>query len=223
MKKVALLLIVMATLLLSVGSVLAATPGEAEVSGEVNRGEYSLTAADQDVDLTSGNIRYTDLTTNMSTYRWAGLLGNVSGNIVLGDSSNDVLFSWTANGRIVYASTGSPTWASLVVANASTVQTYINGTDSDNFTNTFNSTATVDSGIFPSLTNAPTATTNGGAGWFTYALYDGANMVWAGNVRAAGDTAYDTTTSVQYQMIVPEDGTSGDTSATSYNLWVELV
>ena len=30
-------------------------------------------------------------------------------------------------------------------------------------------------------------------------------------------------TTVDYQMIIPEDGTAGNTTVSSYNLWVELV
>lgn len=198
----------------------AATPGEAQVTNETDLGSYSFTATDQNVDITSGSITYTELDTNMSTYRWAGLLGNVSGSIQLGDGSNNILFSWTANGRVVYASEATPTWSSLVIATAADAHAYINGSDSDNFTNTFNETGNVDSGIF-SLVGAPRATTNGGAGWNTYALFDGTNLVFAGNVRPAGDTGFDGA-SVQYQMIVPEDGTGGDAVASSYNLWVEL-
>ena len=223
MKKLAILVIVVLTMLLTMTLAAAAVPGEADVSGEVDRGEFVYSATDQNAAVEAGNIRYVDLETNMTTYRWAGILGNVSGNIMLGDSSNDVLFTWTAKGRVVYASeAASVTWASLAIEDGSHVATYYNGaSDSDNFTNTFTSTGNVDSGIY-SLNSAPRATTLGGSGWYTYALYDGASMVFAGNVEPSGANAYDGSTSVNYQMIVPEDGTAGNTAATEYNLWVEL-
>lgn len=223
MKKLAILTIVVLSLLFTMALASAAVPGEADVSGEVDRGEFQFDATDMNTTVEAGNIRYVDLDTNMSTYRWAGILGNVTGNIVLGDVADDVLFTWTAKGRVVYASeAASITWASLAIEDGSHVAAYYNGgSDSDNYTNTFVGTGTVDSGIY-TLNNAPMATTLGGTGWYTYALYDGSNVVFAGNVRDAGDTAYDGVTDVNYQMIVPEDGTGGDTTATEYNLWVEL-
>jgi hypothetical protein len=223
MKKVALLLIAMAAMILSLSVVFAATPGEAEVTGETDLGEFVYAAADQNVSVEAGNIISADLDSNVSTYRWSGLLGNVSGNIVLGDSSNQVLYSWVASGRVVYATTaGSVNWGSVVAEDGTNVDAFFDGAgDSDNFTNTFNETGALDSGILTGIAAAPRATTNGGTGWYTYALYDTANVIFAGNVVPAGDTSY-SGSSVQYQMIIPEDGTAGDTGTTAYNLWVEL-
>lgn len=223
MKKLTILTIVVMSLLLTM-TLVAAAPGEGDVSGEVDRGEYVFTATNQTTTVEAGNIRYVDLDTNFSTYRWAGILGDVTGNIILGDSvGGDILFTWTAKGRVVYATeAASITWASLTGATVGDLPAYLTGgSDSDNFTNTFSSTGTVDSGLY-TLVGVPRATTLGGTGWYTYALHDGTNVVYAGNVDPAGDTAYDGTTSVNYQMIVPEDGTGDDSTATEYNLWVEL-
>ena len=223
MKKLAFIAILAITMLLTLALATAATPGEASVSGVSDKGEYNFTTTDT-LSVEAGNITYADLDTNMSTYRWAGIFGNVSGNIVLGDSANNQMFTWTAKGRVVYASeAASVTWSSMAAEDGSHVAGYYNGaSESDNFTNTFTGTEAVDSGI-KAVAAAPTATTLGGtSNWKTYALYDGSAVVFAGNVLVAGDTAYDGSSSVNYQMIVPEDGTAGNTAATAYNLWVEL-
>lgn len=226
MKKLTILAIVVMSLLLTM-TLVAAAPSEANVNNAVNRGEYVFTATNQTATVEAGNITYVDLDTNFSTYRWAGILGDVTGNIVLGDGvGNDILFTWTAKGRVVYATEASTiAWASLTAANTSTIPSYINGgSDSDNFTNTFSGTGTVDSGLYAtSIGTVPRATTLGGtSGWYTYALYDGSNVVYAGNVIPAGENAYDGSTTVNYQMIVPESGVNNDATASQYNLWVEL-
>lgn len=223
MKKLTILTVVVLSLLLTM-SVVAAAPAQGNVQNEVDRGEYVFTATNQTTTVEAGNIRYADLNTNFSTYRWAGILGDVTGNIILGDSvGSDILFTWTAKGRVVYATEASSvTWGSLVGATVGDLPGYLTGVnDSDNFTNTFSSTGTVDSGLY-TLVGVPRATTLGGSGWYTYALHDGSNVVYAGNVAPAGDTAYDGSTSVNYQMIVPEDGTGNNADSTEYNLWVEL-
>ncbi len=212
-----------AMLLLSVWSVAAATPGEADISNVADKGEYLKTSADS-VNLEAGNITYADVETNMSTYRWAGLFGNVSGNIVLGDSSNNVMYQWTAQGKMVYASTAaSVTWTSLADATATDMPAYLTGAYADNYSQTFTgSSENIGSNIFTTITS-DYAQTNGGSGWKTYSLWDTTNLVWAGPVVAGGQNAYDGATKAQYQIILPEDGTAGDTTVQAYNLWVELV
>ncbi len=224
MKKIAIFAILMITMLSTMALAIAAAPGAGDVVTDTDKGAYVYTATDSNVSVVAGNITNLDLKTNMSTYRWAGLYGNVSGNIILGDGSNNQLFQWTAKGRAVYASTAaSVTWASVVAEDGSHVATFYNGTsDSDNYANTFTGSEALDSGIVTGVT-APTATTLGGtSGWKTYALYDGSHVVFAGNVNATGATAYDGSSTINYQMIVPEDGTANDATATSYNMWVEL-
>lgn len=234
MKKLAILTIAVLSLLLAM-SVVAAAPSEAELSNIADRGEYEFNASNN-VTVEAGNIRYVDLDTNMSTYRWAGILGDITGNIVLGDNdggvNDDIMFTWTANGRVVYATeAASIAWASLETnsdANEAAVRTAVetayahlaNAGDADNLASTFVDTGDVDSGLY-TLTGVPRAQTLGGSGWYTYALWDGSAIVFAGAVDQVGGTSYDGDT-VNYQMIVPEDGTGNDATATEYNLWVEL-
>ena len=224
MKKIAILAILVIAMLSTMALAMAAAPGAGDVVTDTDKGAYVYTATDQNTSVTSGLIKNLDLKTNMSTYRWAGLYGNVTGNIILGDSSNNQLFHWTAKGRVVYATTAaSVTWGSVVAEDGSHVATFYNGaSDSDNYASTFTGSEAVPSGIL-SVAAAPTATSLGGTtGWKTYALYDGTSVVFAGNVIAAGESAYDGTSTINYQMIVPEDGTANNATATNYNLWVEL-
>lgn len=197
-------------------------PGETQVTNVDIRDRYIFTG-DNVVDTDAGNITYVDLDTNMSTNRWAGLLGNATGNIILGDNFDNFLFSWSAQGRNVYVAENHIGWSNLEENYSAAFATFYNGaSDQDNFTKTFSGTGPLSSDMFTFGSNVQRATTlPGGSGWYTYALNDGKQNVFAGNIIAAGAAAYDGS-SVQYQMIVPEYGLGGDTSATEYNLWLEL-
>ena len=224
MKKILTIIAFIAIGLLLVGYATAATPGDAAVSSSANRGEYSMSSSDT-VSVEAGNITYAALASNMSTYRWAGLLGSVSGNIILGDSGNHQLFNWSASAVEVYASTASSiTWSSLADATNSdmaTLASYLTS-GSDNYSATFTGGVQgIGSNIFSSLTSDYATTLSTGATtWQTYSLKSGSDLVWAGKVVSDG-TGFDGSL-YDYQMILPEDGTAGNTAATSYNLWVEL-
>jgi len=224
--RIAMMLTLAVVFVLGAASVLAAEPGEAAVSNQANLGEYLQTVADT-VTVEAGNITYADVDTNMSTYRWAGITGNVTGNIVLGDASNNKMFQWTAAGLLVYASQGATiTWSSLADANEAAVTgtyTYLATGKSDAYDTTFTGAAeSIGSNIFTALTSDYAQTYNNAETptWKTYSLTDGSEFVFAGLVSAAGTNFAGTT--VDYQMIVPEDGTAGDLTTQTYNLWVEL-
>lgn len=228
MKRGILVTMIALSLLLSVAYVQAAAPSGATLVYQNDLGELPA-AAPGSTDIESGNITMVSLDTNVSTYRWAGILGNVSGNIVLGDALSNQMYTWVGEGRLIYASTaGSLTWTSLADADQATVEaaeTYIaTAQGADNYAATFTGASeNIGSGIFSSITSDYASTDDNTATptWKTYSLTDGSNLVWAGLVSAAG-TAYNAET-IDFQMIVPEDGTAGNIAATAYNLWVELV
>jgi len=221
MKSILMILTLVSVFAASIGTVLAAVPGGAVVSNTADFGEYPAPSPGT-ISVLSGNITQANVESNMSTYRWVGLIGNVTGNIELGDSGNNIMYTWTAAGKLVYASTGSSiTWSSLADATASDMPAYLTGAYSDNYTNTFTGAAeNIGSGIFTTLTS-DYAGTNGGTTWKTYSLTDGSNLVFAGKV-VENNVSYRGTT-VDYQMILPEDGTANDQTATTYYLWVELI
>ena len=202
----------------------ATEPGEADINNQADLGEYLYTSTDI-ATLESGNITYADLDSDMSTYRWAGLLGNVTGDIVLGDGNENTLYSWTGAGKMVYASTASSiVWTSLVDATVGDMPSYLTGgSDVDRYAATFGGSENIGSGIFTSLTSdfATTFNSTGASAWKTYSLKEGTNLVWAGLVSEDGDSFHNK--AVDYQMILPENGTDGETATQAYNLWIELV
>lgn len=219
-------------LVLSVGAVYAAEPGEATFT-EVDNGAFLNASADT-LAATGGTIFSADVTTTASTVRWVGISGTASGNIVLGDSSANVLYNWGAADPIaVYATLAGDgiTWASglsngvqgafetdfgyLTVGNA----------PNDNYATTFDN-GTVDLGATSNMFSpnaCPSASTisNGGTDWKTLHCQDTdgktvlVGLVQASNEDYAGNV-------VDYQMIIPEQGGQGNEAATQWDLWIEL-
>ncbi|MFH1590414.1 MAG: hypothetical protein ABIC95_00660 [archaeon] len=232
MKKELLLLAVLSVFLLSAVYVIAAPPGGPTVTA-TNLGEY-LMGTPGGVNVEAGNITQADLEVNQSTTRWAGLVGNVTGDIVLGDDSYNIMYSWGGEGRYVYAAdANSISWVDVTAAatggEVTTQFTFLSDTPAqDNYSNTFNSTGTVTSDVLGSgsiatVSRATTFANDGSDQWYTYALYDsgGSETVFAGEVSVDG-TAFNGNVH-DYQMLIPEDGTGADSAVTAWYLWVELV
>ncbi len=222
----------MLTVLISLSYYVSATtdPGGAQI---MDHGENSYVERTADsVDVHAGAIRNADLYAQMSTYRWAGLFGNVSGKIVLASGSGlsaDKMFEWAANGSIVFASEGnSINWISLRGANETEMLSNYSflGTGADNYNVTFIYNDTLETNtVAGGEIDANYALTKDNETtdyWKTFALTDGNYIVFAGVVDSDGHPSYNGTLS-QFQMILPEDGTNGDVTATAYNIWVELV
>jgi hypothetical protein len=222
------LLIAIGIFLTTIAFASAAVPGGANITNNVTRATMINPVAHA-TTLTSGNISQANLDTNQSTFRWAGLLGNVTGKIILGDSTSAVLFNWTALGNLVYASNvAAPAWGTLADANGAAVTGvfgYLTGGAgvSDDYADTFiGPSQSIGSNIFTALnSDYATTGTTGTSVWKTYSLTDGLNIVFAGKVVENGN-AY-TGEPADYQMIIPEDGTNANIASTSWYLWVELV
>jgi hypothetical protein len=204
---------------------LAAVPNGAQISGVADKGRFPVPPAGS-INLTAGNVTRITIEANMSTFRWVGLYGNASGTFQLGDSSGNALHSWgNAKGRVVYLSKANPSWSTLADANIAAVTanfTFIGGSAADNYTNTFVGTAeNIGSGIFSLTSDYATTLSTGATTWKTYTITDGTNIIFTGRVSEDG-TAYNGDTA-DYQMIIPEDGTGGDETATEWKIFLELV
>jgi len=214
------------SILLSATAFADTVPGGANITQDTDQGSYP-TPIPQSANFTGGNISLINLSTEMSTVRWVGLFGNVSGTINLGDSGNNVLYRWQAQGRYVFASISNAIdWANLApatVPNVLAVYPFLaNGTD--NYTTTFTNTGDIDSEIIGPIANidyALTLNVSGDDFWETYALEDSdADIIFMGAVNATGAPAYNGL-DVNYQMIIPENGVL-NSIPTEYYLWVEL-
>lgn len=202
----------------------AAQPGAAATTS-ADKGSYAGGTAET-VDVISGHVYSNNLDATQGTYKWVGMYGNVTGTIVLEDTSGKQFFNWTgAKGLLVYASNETVNWTSLSGASESEVTTaypfLASGTD--DYANTFGTTSeNIGSLIYPSATSVYATPFPTASHFKTYALKDGSgNIVWGGKVLSAANTTYDGSTA-DFEMLLPEDGTSNDNTVTTYNFWVEL-
>ena len=201
----------------------AATPGGAYVDND-DQGAYAGASAES-INVKAGHVYSTNMSGVQNTYRWVGIYGNVSGVITLADSSGNYFYNWTgASGVLVYASTGSSIdWGSLANATSADMDGWLENADyTDRYSNTFTGAAeSIGSNIFTTLTSYYAQPYPTASGWKTYSLKDSSNLVWAGKVLSSAATAYDGTTA-DFEMLLPENGTAGDDTATPYYFWLEL-
>ncbi|RKY41345.1 MAG: hypothetical protein DRP85_06635 [Candidatus Makaraimicrobium thalassicum] len=219
--------------LVLVASIKAATPGSVISASTTNLGEYTPPTP-QAITTESGNITNANLTAIQSTYRWAGIFGTITGTIVLADASNNYFYNWTgAKGVYVYASEGtSINWTGLDNATVSDVigqYTWLSGAEyADNYTNTFNETCNFNSNALGKSFIAACAKplSSGSTTWNVTVLKDTPSpsarddIIWTAEVVEDG-TGYNGWT-VDYELLVPENGVNGDTTTEDFYLWVEL-
>ncbi|MCF7798376.1 hypothetical protein K9M74_00570 [Candidatus Woesearchaeota archaeon] len=228
MKKIAILMVVA---VLAIGMVMAAEPGQIDSVTSVDLGEYTSNAG-QSINLQSGNVTDADLSARVSTFVWAGLVGDVGGDIVLGtgNGAGQILYNWSAQGAVVYASEAAAidwTDGNIIPLAVGNIPPQVNTGAADDYTNTFTGNeAMTASAIYDTVALVPFATTwdnTTTAIWKTYSFEDDAadEPIWAGEVQTGG-TSFNGSV-VDYQMILPEDGRSNDVSLTQYFLWAELV
>jgi len=186
-----------------------AAPTAASVT--VGSQETAPTQAAGTVITEGGNITPVNISAYQVTGKWAGFWGNVSGDIRLADSSNNIFYKWTINdptGGVVYACNGTVSdWSAANLAPLYASDGYlpsflIQGTDA--FNSTFTQQETF---ISPSLTiNAVnyTYTYQGGSlgtDFKTYALRTTAGdvLIWAGKVKASSTSFKNTV--ADYQIL----------------------
>ena len=220
--------------------VMADPAGGSVVGSVTDKGSYPSSSAGS-ISVVSGRIYEANVTGEQSTYHWAGVYGNATGTLILGDSSNKKMFEWPAKATYVFFDDdGTIDWENLGDATCTDVENsfgFLSGA-SDDCSNTFSAgTAVPDfksisttgfSGTITAKTLDGEATQT--AHWVTYAIKDTTNS----DVLFAAETEYITSgesstthsayngVPANYQAILPENGNNGDTSATTYYIWIEL-
>jgi hypothetical protein len=100
----------------------------ATVSEVGQSGWSNATATATAINVSGGNVSNVDLSTSASTARWAGMYGDVTGNLVLGESGDtQFMYAWTVSnaelGEVCVSQTASPAWASIAVTTRAEVDT----------------------------------------------------------------------------------------------------
>jgi hypothetical protein len=192
-------------------------------------------------NISGGYISTINLDATFQNSRWKAFVGNVSGKYTLDDEAGQTIFDWTfatITGK-VYATrdTGTVEWASLTCADATEVGAENTAmihtpTAVDNINNTLNRTThsafwaankffAADNCNFGVLTYVNDANQGAGTDFEEIVLHDGTSLVYA-TILEDNAEGYDTAKTFDFQMIVPENGTSGYTGATPYYIYVEL-
>ena len=175
-----------------------------------------------------GNVSNINLSSNISTNKWTGFWGNVSGGILLSPGAGlGNLYSWTwspTNGGEVCA-VASPygfNWANIASVAASAIDTaWSFGAASDNATNTLTSTCSITVGGV-SITGTA-ANTTGLGNFRTCAVDDGTtttkgNFAFCVDINSSG-TLFNNQ-SGNYELMAPTNKTTGSTE--TYSFWMEL-
>ncbi len=218
----------MLALLFAASLAFAIQPAETWTLGATDKYTQASTAS---YVTEGGNVTYGNLSGNVSTEKWAGFWGNVSGTIVLAPGANSPMFytwPWTpADGGEVCAIAASSgfVWAAVEAVTGSEIDTVwgfdVLNTDSASNTLTDASCNLIVAGT----TVAPSAgvTTNGGT-FETCAVADAAVPAWKDDIAfcvniTQGGALFNSLTG-DYQLLAAANET--DAQYETYNFWLEL-
>jgi hypothetical protein len=223
---------------LFLASVIAAPTGPTTLNVTGNQTKGSTSAAQ--VNVSGGYIAYINMTATVQNPRWKAFVGSVTGKFTLSDSTGSAIYDWTlatVTGRI-YATRNSSTvtWSSIQCANSTLLEwenlQMNHSSRYDNISATFNTTNHTSFYVGSvSITNntCPTlATFRNNAAQSTYFQ----EVTLTDTAATTGKIIYSTKLEQQttgfdnnpydFQMIVPENGLTGNTGVTPYYLYVEL-
>ncbi len=225
--------------ILSVWTVTAEPTGPTNINYQTSS-RYSISPA-LNASAIAGNTTELDFTANATTGTWQGYYGNISGNILLGNSNNNTMYNWSSaspKGEIYATVSGLPNWAAIACAteaqiNQEDTDLGVNQTtDQDSVNRTFLNTTSLDTFyVGPQLidsgaqncyaVNLNDETGAPSADFQEVLLHDDASaLVYAALIKQ--DTTGFDNNPHDFQMIVGEDGHDGDTSPTTYYFYVEL-
>ena len=233
-KSLVLGILLVSALFLSINLIFADPTGPSSIT--YNSNETKTTDSAIMVNISGGYIADIDITAEVQNTKWKALIGNVNGKFTLEDASGSTIYDWSlsvTSGR-VYATRNSSTiqWSSIAcssTANLESENTALSHSSiSDNITKTFNDTThgTFWVGSTNIVANScPTLNTyvnnaSQDTDFEEMALYDGASIVYA-TIMEDNEVGYDGG-SYDFQMLIPENGSSGFSGATAYYMYVEL-
>ncbi len=211
-------------LLLSAGIAFAIAPADSWTV--ISTGKYAP-AAQANVTTEGGNVTNLDLNSNVSTERWAGFWGNVTGAIVLSPgTANFYSWAWTSasGGEVcaVAAASGFD-WTAVQAATAAAVDgVWGFGAVTDNAVNTYTSAACGVDVAGTAVTSA--GNTTGVGGFETCVVADGgapaakADFAFCTNITQSGSLFNGQ--DGDYEVLVPTNETAG--SFETYYFWLEL-
>jgi len=207
-------------MLFGAGIVLAIS-GAAVTAGTQSRWSGNTSG---NVTTEGGNITQVTISAATLTDRWAAFWGNVSGTIVLGNTTKSV-YNWTvttpSGGDVCVSTNGTMTFTTLSAATATGINTaFALGSAADNATNTFTNATCNISFVQGPVNNTANTTTTGG--FNTCAITSGGtakdNYAFCTALNSTGQNYVGQT--VQYQLIVPTNNSVNATE--TYFFYLEI-
>ncbi|MGV8150816.1 MAG: hypothetical protein ACP5NV_03760 [Candidatus Woesearchaeota archaeon] len=205
----------------------------------ISSSRYSTSSA-QTANAIAGNVTEINLNANAITQTWQGYFGNITGNILLGDASNNTFYNWalaSPQGEIYATRTATvPVWANVRCSDETEISnedTFIgadSGADADSINRTF--TSQVHDAFFVGSVSIGQDTC------YSTNLYNasGAQSVYFEEVLLSDDATHEViytgliddnalgfdNRTHDFQIMVGEDGHSGDVATTTYYFYLEL-
>jgi len=197
----------------------------------------NLTTSDNmNVSAVAGNVTQIDILGISITTSWQGFYGNISGNIILADASNNSFYEWgngtSITGEVFASRATDIVWNTINCSNSTQIaqeEAYLNQSAgaSDSVSNTFNET---DHTPFlvglrnmhdcPS-TNVFTSGSKVNGNWDQILLADTANKTVYTTIIDRGTQGFDGRM-WDFQLLVGENGKNGDTATMTYYFFTEL-
>jgi hypothetical protein len=219
--------------------VVTAVPTGPSATNILSSSRYG-TASAANLSAIAGNVTEINFNATAVTQTWQGYFGNITGTIVLGNSNNQTLYNWNSanpSGEI-YAtrSAATPTWASIKCANQTEVNsedtTLATGTtDADRVNYTFlNTTVFSNFYVGTQLINRSAQdcyavrlynSTAESSSNFQEVLLSDTSVVLYTALLTQDSTGFDGATH-DFEMLVGENGHSGDSSTTPYYFYLEI-
>ena len=216
--------IILLSVLLAIGLSFAIQPAYTWTTG--TPGKY-VPSGNANVTTEGGNVTPLNLSSNISTEKWAGYWGNVSGEIVLSPGVS-MFYTWAWDsgdgGEVcaVAAASGFD-WAAVQTILATTIDTIwvFDTLNTDSAAGTLQSSCNVDVAGTPVAGSV--GTTTGGGTFETCAVGDGDNaaksdVAFCVNITQGG-TLFNALTG-DYQLLAATDETAGNTE--THYFWLEL-
>ena len=176
---------------------------------------------------------------NNGIFTRKAFVGNITGKLTLDDSTSSTIYDWdltTITGEVYATRSSSITWANVACADNTVLnaeETSINFNDAkvDSINNTFNETihkefmvagTTITNSTCRAIAtyvNDEAQTVDENADFQEVLLDDNSNLIYAGLLEQDA-TGYDGNSTFDFQIIVPDDETSG--VDTTYYFYAEL-
>ncbi len=199
---------------------------------------YGVPTSAQTAPAQGGNVSEIDIDAIVVTTAWAGFYGDITGEIVLGNSGNDKFYNWTltsVDGLVYGTRAASITWDNVVCADGtaiSTENTYlgVSSTDADSVENTFTQrdhpalVITDSNTVSTDTCNSTFAFSSGIAqtsDWVQVLLHDGGSNIVYSTATNDSTTGFDGS-AYDFQLLVGENEKTGSIGATDYYFWVQL-